>query len=260
MWRGWTDTEFVWWCVSSWEEIQMVYRSMRNDLRVADELYIKRVWLALENFLFISLYSFSCIAKQVTTLKQLRLLSCPDFLETNLEPLSCFLISHIVTNSTYAQPHPLHMRVYIMNCYQVTETRNETVVARDWPDCGMQLVVWLLNALQYHIISITIWESIFEDTDNTIIKTRSIDVAEHILVICWNFMKVFGTAKWGHLQPISQLTMEWIWGPATIFNMSGFTIGWSWVQQSWVEWSGMACPKLGGIWSLLSKAGLLIWI
>ena len=42
----------------------MVHRSMRNGLRVADELYIKRVLMALEGFLFFSLYSFSCIAKQ----------------------------------------------------------------------------------------------------------------------------------------------------------------------------------------------------
>jgi hypothetical protein len=69
----------------------MVHRSMGNDSRMADELYIKRVLLVLEDFLFFSLYSFSCIAKQVTTLKQLRLLSCLDPLETNLEPavLSC---------------------------------------------------------------------------------------------------------------------------------------------------------------------------
>jgi len=63
----------------------MVQRSMRNDSMVADGLYITRVLLALEDFLFFSLYSFSCIAKHVTTLKQLRLLSCLDFLETNLE-------------------------------------------------------------------------------------------------------------------------------------------------------------------------------
>jgi len=31
---------------------------------VADELYIKRVSTVLEDFLFFSLYSFSCIAKQ----------------------------------------------------------------------------------------------------------------------------------------------------------------------------------------------------
>jgi len=57
---------------------------------VADELYIKRVLMAMEDFLFFSLYSFSCIAKQVTTLKQLRLLSCLDFLETNFERLVLF--------------------------------------------------------------------------------------------------------------------------------------------------------------------------
>jgi len=49
----------------------MVHRSMRNGSRVGDELYIKKVLLALENFLFFSFYSFSCIAQQVTTLKQL---------------------------------------------------------------------------------------------------------------------------------------------------------------------------------------------
>jgi len=58
---------------------------MRNGSKVADELYIKRVLMALEDFLFFYLYSFSCIAKQVTTLKQLRLVSCLDWLETNLE-------------------------------------------------------------------------------------------------------------------------------------------------------------------------------
>jgi len=65
----------------------MVHRSMGNDSRVADKLYIKRVLLALEDFLFFSLYSFSCIEKQATTLKQLRLLSCLDFLEMNLKSL-----------------------------------------------------------------------------------------------------------------------------------------------------------------------------
>jgi len=43
----------------------MVDRSMGNDSRIADELYITRVLLAFEDFLFFSLYSFCCIAKQV---------------------------------------------------------------------------------------------------------------------------------------------------------------------------------------------------
>jgi len=43
----------------------MVHRSMGNDLRVADEWYIQRVLLALEDFLFFYLYSFCGIAKQV---------------------------------------------------------------------------------------------------------------------------------------------------------------------------------------------------
>ena len=54
----------------------MVHWSISNGSKVADGLYIKRVLLAVEDFLFFSLYSFSCIEKQVMTLKQLWLLSC----------------------------------------------------------------------------------------------------------------------------------------------------------------------------------------
>jgi len=38
---------------------------------VADELYINRVLMVLEDFLFFSLYSFSCIASNSTTLKDI---------------------------------------------------------------------------------------------------------------------------------------------------------------------------------------------
>ena len=69
MWRGCVDKELCWWCVKSWDGIWMVHRSMRNGSRVADELYIRRVLLALEGFLFFSHYSFSCKVKQFTTLK-----------------------------------------------------------------------------------------------------------------------------------------------------------------------------------------------
>jgi len=71
MWRGCIDKELSWWCVKSWDKIRMVHRSIRIGSWMADKLYIKRVLLVLEDFLFFSLYSFSCIAKQVTTLKQL---------------------------------------------------------------------------------------------------------------------------------------------------------------------------------------------
>jgi len=71
MWRGCIDKELSWWCVRLWNEIRMVHQSMGNSSRVADELYIKGVLAVWDGFLFISLYSFSCIVKQVTTLKQL---------------------------------------------------------------------------------------------------------------------------------------------------------------------------------------------
>jgi hypothetical protein len=90
MWRGCIDKQMCWWCVRSWDKTRLVHWSIRNGSRVADELYIKRVLLALEGSLFFSLYLFSCIAKQVTTLKMLRLLSCLDFLETNIKSFVLF--------------------------------------------------------------------------------------------------------------------------------------------------------------------------
>jgi hypothetical protein len=63
MWRGCVDKEVREWCVRSWDEIRMVHRNIRKGSRVADQLYIKRVLLASEDFHFFSLYSFSCIAK-----------------------------------------------------------------------------------------------------------------------------------------------------------------------------------------------------
>ena len=52
----------------------MVHRSMENGSRVADELYIKRVLIVLEDFLFFSLYSFFCIANNSTTLRNILIL------------------------------------------------------------------------------------------------------------------------------------------------------------------------------------------
>jgi len=86
MWRDFVDRELGWWCVRPWRKIVMVHRSMGNGLRVTDEPYIWRGCLTLEDFLFFSLGSFSCVTKQVTTLKQLRLLPCPDFVEMKFEP------------------------------------------------------------------------------------------------------------------------------------------------------------------------------
>jgi hypothetical protein len=73
-------------CVRSYEKIRMVNRHMRNGSRVADGVYTNRLLSALEDFLFFSLYSFSFIANQVSTLKHLGLLSFPDFLDTHIEP------------------------------------------------------------------------------------------------------------------------------------------------------------------------------
>jgi hypothetical protein len=72
----------------------MVHRRMTNDSKVADQLYIQRVLLVSEDFLFFSHYSLCCIAKQVTTSKQLQLMSCPDILDMNFEGLAMITILH----------------------------------------------------------------------------------------------------------------------------------------------------------------------
>lgn len=71
MWQGCINEELGELCVGSWDEFWMVHWSMRNSLGVADELYIQRALLSLEDFLFFCFYSFSCMTKQVVTLKQL---------------------------------------------------------------------------------------------------------------------------------------------------------------------------------------------
>ena len=113
MWGGCINKRWCWWCVGSWDEIRMVHRSMRNGSRVADQFYMKRMSLAWEDFLFFSLYSFSCRANQVTTLKQLWLLSCLDFLEMNIKPLVLFsditvlsLISPMLDSASYTRTSP----------------------------------------------------------------------------------------------------------------------------------------------------------
>jgi hypothetical protein len=59
---------------------------MRDDSRVVNELYIKRGCSVLEDFLFFSLYSFSCIASNSTTLKNiLDFLSLSLSLDTHFE-------------------------------------------------------------------------------------------------------------------------------------------------------------------------------
>jgi len=69
MWRGCIDNVLCSWCVRSWDDIWRVHRGMRNGSRVADDLYIQSVLLALEDFLFFSLYSFSFKANQDTSFK-----------------------------------------------------------------------------------------------------------------------------------------------------------------------------------------------
>jgi len=57
------DKKLFEWCVRSSDEIWRVHQIMRNGLRVADEVNIKRVSLALKHFLFFSPYYLSCIGK-----------------------------------------------------------------------------------------------------------------------------------------------------------------------------------------------------
>jgi hypothetical protein len=119
----------------------MVHQRMRNGERVADELSIKRVLLALEDFLFFSLYSFSCIAKQLTTFEQLQLLSCPDFLDTNFERiLSCF--DTVFKSSMSPAPDPTRYKK-IISLYSQSRPQ---IIYPNWLDFGLKvLMVNFLN-------------------------------------------------------------------------------------------------------------------
>jgi len=81
----------------------MVYRSMKNGSRVADELYIKRVLIVLEDFLFFSLYSFSCIANNSPTLKSILI----------LVPRYALRVQSSNIHITCVRPRPLHQQSQI---------------------------------------------------------------------------------------------------------------------------------------------------
>jgi len=81
-------------CIRALQRIQMVHRSMKNDSNMADKLYLKRGCLVLDDFMVLSLYSLSCIAKQPTTLKQLQPVCCFDSSIRTLSTLVLFQKLH----------------------------------------------------------------------------------------------------------------------------------------------------------------------
>jgi len=97
----------------------MLHQSMRNDSMVADKLYIKRVLLALEDLFFFSLYSFCCRAKQGTTLKQFRLLSCLNSLEMNIDPLVLFCDITFLLPISFTTDHTRNTRTSLTTSYLI---------------------------------------------------------------------------------------------------------------------------------------------
>jgi len=82
----------------------MVHQSMRNDSRMADEVYIKRCCLVLGDFLFLLSLLVLLYSKASTTWNHLRPFSCPDSLDTNFETtLPLLRYDSIVTNITYCK-------------------------------------------------------------------------------------------------------------------------------------------------------------
>jgi len=72
----------------------MVQWSMRNGSTIGNKLYIQSVFSVLDHLPLFSLCSLSCIAKQVTNQKQLRLLSSPDLLKQTSSTFVLRMISH----------------------------------------------------------------------------------------------------------------------------------------------------------------------
>jgi len=102
----------------------MVHRSMENGSRVADELYIKRVLIALEDFLFFSLYSFSCIASNSTTWKHILIL-VPRYA---LRVQSCNILI------TCTRPRPLQVPAH--NGIEGNEEGDQQATKAAYKHCG----------------------------------------------------------------------------------------------------------------------------
>jgi len=124
----------------------MVHRSMKDGSSVADELYIKRVLIVLEGFLFFSLYSFSCIAKQVTTLKQLRLLSCLDFLETNFEHLVLFFDITLVSPIS---PTPDPARYTLVTTKSIRDPEISPFLGFEWVSSPSVTSIKLYSSIRF---------------------------------------------------------------------------------------------------------------
>jgi len=107
IWHGCVVKELCWWCVRSQLDIRMVHQVMRNGSMVVDRLYIKRGCCMLGDFLLLSHYSFSCIAKQVTTLKQVWFCIVLTHSIQTLSALFQLRYHIIVTNITYTRTCPL---------------------------------------------------------------------------------------------------------------------------------------------------------
>jgi hypothetical protein len=96
----------VFWCVRSWDDFWLVHRSMKDDSKVANELYLKRGCLTSEDFLFFSLYSYSCIPSNSTTLE--KILTPVSVLVSRYAPWVQTSNIHI----TCAQPCPLQYGLF----------------------------------------------------------------------------------------------------------------------------------------------------
>jgi len=106
----------------------MAYRSMMINSTETDKLYIKRGCLVLKNLLFFSLYSFSCIAKRVTTLKQLRFISAFDSADTNFVYPVLITISHFCKHYRLRPNPPITLEWVLHNVPNI-----ECPVNTVWP-------------------------------------------------------------------------------------------------------------------------------
>jgi len=88
----------------------------------------------------------------------------------------------------------------------------------------------------YRLLSILNWKLTFRDEASTTTRMVSADDEGHIQQytdISWNFP---AKQRLTHSHCIDQLTMKCIWSPATISNMSRFTIYQSWVKRYSCNW------------------------
>jgi len=128
--------------------IYIVHWSMRNDLRVAIEIYMKRGLLKLEDFFLFWLYSFNWIAMQWITLKN-NFDSYPVLIPEYEHPTHC--LDYTITLLLPKSPTPDSAYYWIQMKFAIA-LHCSVVGHMDISDCICRIIVLLFLSLPFYFV------------------------------------------------------------------------------------------------------------